>query len=153
LKRTGLGRPLQFKTRPTTAEERRVRRASANRVLTTLKAALNRAFREGHVSDDIAWRRVKPFEKVSAARPAYLTVEEAGRVINASDPEFRPLLCGGLQTGARYGELISLRVRDYHRGKVHIAHSKGGKARDIVLSDEGVKFFDSIAVGRSPDAH
>jgi integrase len=152
LKRTALGLPQQFKARPTTAEDRRVRRASANRVLTTLKAALNKAFRDSHVSDDTAWRRVKPFEKVSAARPGYLTIEEAGRVINAADPEFRPILCGGLQTGARYGELIELHVRDYHRGKIHIARSKGGKARDIVLPDEGLKFFDSITVGRSPDA-
>jgi integrase len=152
LKRTGLGRPLAFKARPTTAEDKRVRRASANRVLTTFKAALNKAFRDGHVSDDTARRRVKPFEKVSAARPGYLSTVEAARVVNAADPDFRPLLCGGLQTGARYGELIGLHVRDYHRGKVHIARSKGGKARDIVLSDEGVKFFDGITVGRSPDA-
>jgi integrase len=117
-----------------------------------LKAALNRAFREGHVADDIAWRRVKPFEKVSAARPGYLTVEEAARVVNAADPDFRPLLRGGLETGARYSELISLRVRDYHHGKVHIARSKSGRSRDIVLSADGVKFFDSITVGCSLDA-
>jgi hypothetical protein len=38
-------------------EARRSRRASANRTLTVLKAALNLAWREGRVSDDKAWKR------------------------------------------------------------------------------------------------
>jgi integrase len=153
LKRSARGAPLSFKAPPVSDEERRARRATTNRVLTTLKAALTKAFRDGAVDNDVAWRRVKPFEGVGAARPGYLSVEEAARVINAADPEFRPLLTGGLQTGARYGELSALRVRDYSRGKVHIARSKSGKARDIVLSDEAIQFFDSITVGRSSDAY
>jgi len=39
-----------------------VRRASANRVLTMLKAALNHAYDEGHVANRDAWgRKLKPF--------------------------------------------------------------------------------------------
>jgi hypothetical protein len=52
------------------AEASRRRRATANRVLTILKAALNRAWREGKISSDDAWRRVersrKPTRLVSA---------------------------------------------------------------------------------------
>jgi hypothetical protein len=40
----------------------RRRRASANRTLTVLKAALNRAWCEGKIPSDEAWRRVEPFE-------------------------------------------------------------------------------------------
>ena len=61
----------------------RRRRASANRTLTVLKAALNRAWREGKISSDEAWRRVEPFEEVDAARVRYLTVAEAKRLLNA----------------------------------------------------------------------
>jgi hypothetical protein len=42
----------------------RQRRASANRILGVLKAALNLAFREGHAASDDAWRRVKPGAEV-----------------------------------------------------------------------------------------
>src|SRR5205823_98878 len=42
-------------------EQRRKRRATANRVLTILKAALNRAWRDGKIASDDAWRRVEPY--------------------------------------------------------------------------------------------
>lgn len=46
-------------------------------------AALNRAFNDGRVPDDTAWRRVKPFPKVSVARIRYFT-----RAENISPPNF-----------------------------------------------------------------
>ena len=73
-------------------EAKRRRRSSANRTLTILKAALNRAWRDGKISSDAAWRRVEPFESVDAARVRYLTVADAKRLINACDPVFRPLV-------------------------------------------------------------
>jgi hypothetical protein len=39
---------------------------------------------------------------VEVARVRYLTVAEAERLMNASDPEFRPLVRAGLETGCRY---------------------------------------------------
>ena len=62
--------------RPTNGDEESVRRrqASANRVLTILKAALNHAFRDGKIASDVVWRKVKPFGSVDAARVHYLTV-------------------------------------------------------------------------------
>ena len=71
------GAPQNYRRAPTTLEHRRARRATVNRMLTILKAALNKAFRDGHVASDVAWRRVKPFEKTSAARPGHLTAAEA----------------------------------------------------------------------------
>ena len=62
------------------ADAIRRRRSSANRTLTVLKAALNRAWREGKVRSDDAWRRVEPFEEADAARVRYLTVAEAKRL-------------------------------------------------------------------------
>jgi hypothetical protein len=55
----------------------RRRRASANRTLTILKAALNMAWREGKIASDEAWRRVTPFEGADAARVRYLQIDEA----------------------------------------------------------------------------
>ncbi len=44
-------------------EAKRRRKATANRTLTILKAALNAAWREGKIPSDDAWRRVEPFEE------------------------------------------------------------------------------------------
>lgn len=58
-----------------------------------LKAAPNHAYDEGHVSARDAWgRKLKPFRDLEVARIRYLSVAEAGRLINACDPDFRPLV-------------------------------------------------------------
>ena len=62
-------------------EQIRRRRASANRMLSVLKAALNHAFDEGRVSSNAAWgRRVKKFRGIASTRARYLTVEEAKKI-------------------------------------------------------------------------
>jgi integrase len=132
----------------------RRRRASANRTLTALKAALNRAWREGKISSDDAWRRVEPFEEADAARVRYLTVAEAKRLLNASSAEFRPMVQSALASGARYGELATLRASDFNpdSGTIHVRTSKSGKGRHIVLNDEGVAVFKALAAGKAGDA-
>ena len=45
------------------------------------------------------------FKNVDTARLRYLTIAEAQRLINASEPDFRLLVQAALQTGARYSEL------------------------------------------------
>jgi integrase len=149
--RSKAGKP-RFKAAPTTEEGVRARRASANRVLTILKAALNHAYDEGHVANRDAWgRKLKPFRDVEVARVRYLSVADAMRLINASDPEFRPLVRAALETGCRYGELAQLEVHDFNpdAGTVTIRRSKTGKARHIVLTDEGAAFFRQHCAGRS----
>jgi integrase len=144
------GKP-QYQEEPQTAEDKRRRQASANRVLTMLKAALNHAYDEGHVSARDAWgRKLKPFRDVEVARVRYLTVAEAKRLINACESDFRPLVWAALETGARYGELARLEVCDFNAdaGTVHIRKSKTGKARHIVLTPEGAAFFKQHCAGR-----
>jgi integrase len=133
------------------SEAARRRRSSANRILTTLKAALNHAWREKLVPSDGEWRRVTPFKSVDSARVRYLTIAEAKRLINAAEPEFRPLVTAALQTGARYGELSRLRVADFNpdAGTISIWQSKSGKSRHVVLTDEGAEFFRQLAAGRN----
>jgi integrase len=140
-------------------ESKRRRRSTANRTLTVLKAALNHAWREddaggpmrSKVRSDDAWRRVKPFKKVEAARVRYLSVAEAKRLINASDPDFRQLVLAALATGARYGELAALCVSDFNAdaGTVHVRTSKSGTGRHIVLTDEGAAHFAGLCAGRA----
>ena len=133
------------------AEAVRQRRVSANRVLTILKAALNRAFHDGKIPSDAAWRRVKPFKNVDSARVRFLTLAEAKRLINAADHEFRPLVQAALATGCRYGELCRMQVQDFNpdTGTVTIRTSKSGKPRHVILTAEGIALFAQLAAGRS----
>jgi integrase len=131
-------------------EQRRRRRATANRVLTILKAALNRAWREGKIASDDAWRRVEPFEEADAARVRYLSIDECRRLINAAEGEFRDLVRAALLTGCRFGELAALQVRDFNpdAGTLHIRTSKSGRGRHVVLHDEGIELFTGLSAGR-----
>ena len=58
-------------------DARRARKATANRILTILKAALNRAFHGDRVTSDSAWRKVKPFKRVDEASYATLPLPNA----------------------------------------------------------------------------
>jgi integrase len=133
-------------------ESTRRRHATVNRTLTVLKAALNHAWREGKIVSDEAWRRVKPFANADAPRVRYLTIEEALRLMNAADADFRLLVHAALLTGARFGELAALRAADLNpdSSTLHIRASKSGKGRHVVLTAEGMAFFAGLTNGRSP---
>jgi len=126
----------------------RARQATANRIWAILRAALNAAFEDGKISSDTVWRRVKPFKNAGAARQRRLSVEEARRLVNACDPDFRLLVQAALQTGARYGELCRLTVADFNRdaGTIAVLKSKSGKPRHVIVTDEGRAFFGPPAV-------
>jgi integrase len=133
-------------------EAKRRRQASANRTLTVFKAALNRAWRDGKVSTDLAWRRVQPFHSVDAARIRYLTVAEAKRLLNTCAVDFRKIVRAALQTGARYGQLARLVASDFSpdNGTVRLQTRKGrGKVKvyHAVLNAEGVRFFAEACAG------
>lgn len=138
-----------------TKEQKRARRATANRVLTTLKAALNRAFEHDRLScSDIAWRRVRPFKGVSKSRARYLDAVEIKRLLNAIDQQdFRLLVHAAIVSGCRYAELGRLRVADVHlgQGTLQIHQSKTGQARNVYLGDSGVALFEAIVAGSARD--
>jgi integrase len=135
-------------------EIKRRRQATANRLLALLKAALNYAWRDGKVSDDTTWRRVKPFRGADQPRAAFLTRDQVIRLINATEPAFRPLVQAAVLTGCRWGELREMRVRDYNpeARTLAVVHAKGGRDRQVPLNDEGADFFDELIVGRQSGA-
>ncbi len=150
--RTPKGQPQRHKNLADSDDEaRRRRKSTANRSLTVLKAALNRAFNAGLVSSDKEWRKVRPFKGVDAARVRYLTLAEARRLINVADPDLRRLVQAALLTGARYSELGRLQVVDFNPdvGTVAVRRSKSAKPRHVVLTSEGTRFFKALCAGRA----
>jgi integrase len=132
-------------------EDARKKRSTANRTLAILKAALNHAFRTGQVSTDIAWRRVTPLKEASAPVVRFLTADELARLLNACQGQFRNLVAGAVHTGARYGELIRMKVADYNPDakSVTVRISKSGKPRHIALTNEGARLFETLAAGKT----
>lgn len=124
---------------------------TAKRIWSNFRAALNLAFRYEKVPSDTAWRRVKTHRKADVARLVYLTAPEAKRLINACDPEFRPIARAALLTGARWGELTALQVRDFdpQAKTVHfVDKTKSGRDKYVPLTDEGAIWFAQWSVGR-----
>jgi integrase len=164
--RNGLAtRPKRVRTKRTAArpatqeipdddDARRKRKATANRTLTMLKAALNRAFQAGRVASDQAWRRVKPFAKVDEAVVRYLTADEAQRLVNACNADFRRLVQAALLTGCRYSELARLKAEGFNcdSGTVAIRLGKG-RVRHVTLADEGFECFLAWTRGQPPNRH
>jgi integrase len=128
---------------PDDEDTRRARKATANRILTMLTAALNRAFYADRVSSDTAWRKVKPFQRVDEAVVRYLTAVEARHLVNACAEDFRQLVQAAVFTGCRYAELTRLKCGDFNldSGTLAIRLSKG-KVRHVVLADEAKAAFE-----------
>jgi integrase len=143
--RSGFAKP-----RPEDVDSVRRGKANANRIFTPLKAALNRAFNDGRVPDDTAWRRVKPFAKVSVARIRYFTPAEIEALLDAAEPWFRKVMQAALFTGGRWSEVYQIKVRDLdlRSGTVHFPETKSGRPRYVHLTDDGNRFFARCSTGK-----
>jgi integrase len=135
-------------------EALRKRRATANRDLTVLKAALNLAAETRDWLPIAAWAKVKPFKGVDVAKRRYLNDDEARRLVNASEPEFRPMVRAALLTGGRYGELRHAQVKDYDRQSrtVYLRETKNAEPRPAYLDDDGVQMLEQAVAGKGPQA-
>jgi len=130
----------------------RKRQATANRILTMLKAALNYAHENRRVASKAAWEAVKPFRDVDLPKVRFLTPQEVTALIKACEPDFQTLVKAALLTGCRYGELTALAVDAFHPDNetIFVEKSKNGKARYVALNGEGVAFFSQITRQRQP---
>src|ERR1700738_3934188 len=137
-----------------TEEDLRKRRATANRIMRRLRAALNLALEEGRVyANPMAWK-VLPFENVEVARAIFLSEKDQRTFVKAcaKEKDFQWLVRAGLYTGARYGELGRLSVGDFNAsaGTLFIAKSKGGQQRHVHLALAGGRLFREVCANRDP---
>lgn len=141
---------------PGDPDQLRRRKATANRALSMVKAALNLAWENGDLPDDLPtwWKKVKPFRLGEEPEPRMLEADEIKRLLNAAPPDLRQLLQGALMTGARKTELRTLRCRAYDpdTATLRLYQHKTGKTLTQPLTPEGAALFDSLTAGRDPDA-
>lgn len=133
-------------------EALRARRATANRVMTVLKAALNLAYQHGLAESDHAWRRLKRFPNTDAPRVRWLTKEQIRALDSALIEPFRTLVHGALTTGARYSELCNMRAHDFDPGSrtIQLRRTKNGKHRIVYLNSEGLAVVSRAVRNREP---
>jgi integrase len=132
-------------------EAKRRRRSTAKKKWSNLRAALNFAY-DNDMTDVPVWKGVKDPKNVDPAPDIFPTLDECKRLARRAPADFRPIVEATYQTGAAYGELIAMKVKDYRAdsGHVNVFDSKR-RNRSIPLTAGGVALFDEITAGRGGD--
>ncbi len=119
-----------------------VKPATALRDMSTLRAILNKAFREDLLA------QVPPFPRFKKAqgRCRWLTVEEEKRLLMAAKPHLRALIAFAVDTGGRKSELLKLDWQnvDLDRGFVTFTKTKNGEDRAIRLTDRAHEVLEGL---------
>jgi integrase len=131
-------------------ELRRRSQATANKVWSLLRAALNLAYQNERTPSDQAWRRIRPFKNVDRPQTRFLQAGDCRRLIEATEPDFSRLIRACLLTGMRLGELVALTVADIGPDHLTVHHSKTGSSRRVPLNPEGAELFQAVIAGRDP---
>lgn len=149
------GKPVKRTDNADENTARRQRQATANRVMSTLKAALNLAFRDGLVATDEAWRRVRPFANANVARIRYLQSTQITKLDQFLPKNFRPLYRAAIFTGGRYRELAELRVMDVdlNAGTILFRITKNGKARHVPLVPQVIPIISNAIADKKPSEY
>ena len=128
------------------------RRATANRQLATLKAALTRAADESEYQGVRAWDAAKKYPKAESfgARVVILSEEQERHLIEVAREDLRVFLTALQMTGARPGEIRQATVGDLHHDRLTITGKTGN--RTIALSPEKAEWFAAQVSERPPDA-
>lgn len=119
-----------------------VKRDTVKRDVTTLKAILNKAHREGFLDR----MPVFPRFRREKARTRWLTPGEEDRLVASAAKHLRPLIRFAVDTGGRRGELLSLDWRhvDMVYKRVTFTDTKNGEDRTLRLCDRALATLAAI---------
>jgi len=129
-------------------------RATLNRSLTALKAALNRAVSRREISQDraIEWGAIKPHKGADARRERYLDRVQRRALLNAMEPDLRNLAECVALTGCRPGDPAVMIRKDWDaRNGLATFTTKTG-ARTIPVSPAARALFDRLGKAKLPGA-
>ena len=154
LKGHSLGKVRLTKLRATHVREWRdelkIGKSSANRMLTSLKAALNLAVdhEQAPASVAVECRKVKRFEKADKRRELFLDLNQRRALLSHCSGALRDLVEAAMLTGARAGELVSAErgQLDARRSQLKLKGKTGD--RTVPLSPPAVALFTRLAEGK-----
>ena len=145
---------------PADAERRRAARATANRKLASVRAALNHAYRVlSWVGSDRGWTPVRPHgslvkrdNPVKQRDAAFLTKEQRQRLLACLKPDLADFCRAILLSGARPGEIAKLRVGDYSpgTGELRVPFDTKVGGRTIIVSTPMRQLVERCAAERTP---
>lgn len=117
-------------------------KATANRIMRRVKAALSWSYRNQLTPSDTAWRHVPAFPAADGRRDVYLTLEQRRAILAECPAALTVFLTALLHTAARPGELAAATVGDFNRKQktLCLVSNKGRdgvpRARHVDLTDE-----------------
>ncbi len=130
-------------------------KASANRTLTALKAALNLAVRNRAVNAAVAqeWGEVQPLKGASKRRELFLDVGQRRALLASAKGAGRELMEAAASTGCRAGELVSARRSAFDARTKSLTVSGKTGPRTIPLVPSAVDLFMRVARDKLPSAY
>jgi integrase len=129
-------------------------KASANRTLTALKAALNLAVRSRLVSAAAAqeWAEVAPLKGASRRRDLFLDLTQRRALLANSQGAVHRLIKAVMYTGCRAGELTSARRSAFDARTRSLTVSGKTGTRTMPLTPAAVELFTAIGREKLPNA-
>lgn len=148
--------PLMLQREVTDEDEPKARsKATVNRELTALRAALNHARTLGAVMTDGAWREaLRCYKNADGRRTVYLDREQRKRWLEHAPADVGLLLRALSLVPLRPGALAGLNVADFDKrlGTLRVGQDKAGADRTVALPPATAKFFGDRAAGALPTA-
>ena len=130
--------------------------ASVNRHLAALSSVFTLAMKEWMWIDDTPMRKVSKL-KEGRGRVRFLSDDERNALQQAcresSEPLLYPLVVTAISTGARQGELLSIRWSnvDFHMGLIRLEDTKNNERRAIPLTGHALELLKDMASVRRID--
>ncbi len=135
---------------------RRARSPSTlNRDMTSLRAALNLALEDGHVTTDAAWKtKLRPIKDADGRRDVYLDLAQRRALIDKAAPDLAALLRALSLVPLRPGAMAALVAGNFDArlATLAIGKDKQGQDRKITLPKATAEFFASHSKGKPAGA-
>ena len=130
-------------------------KASANRTLTALKAALNLAVRQRKASPTVAqeWGDVVPLKGAAKRRDLFLDVTQRRALLANCSGALHDLLEATMHTGCRAGELTKARRSAFDARTKSLSVSGKTGNRTIPLTPAAVEIFTRLSRDKLPGAY
>ncbi|MBS0218033.1 MAG: tyrosine-type recombinase/integrase [Proteobacteria bacterium] len=130
-------------------------KATFNRNLTSLKAALNRAVSRREIPQDraVEWNAIKPHKDADGRRDVYLDKTQRAAFLEAAEGDLRDLLTCIALTGCRPGDPAAMLRKDYDGRTVSVTFRTKTGPRTIPISPAAKVLFERLAKGKLPKAH